>query len=307
MEEQYIDLHTHTTYSDGSCSPEEVIKKAKEYGLEAIAITDHDTVEAYNEEIFELAKSIGIELVTGIEFSTKDENNNKYHIVGLLIDLGNEELNIVIKNLKQGRKNEANEMFNLLEEQGYKVNRERFFKNINTVTKLHIAKEIVDNVENNSLLEKELGNNKSNGSFIEKIMNNLSIKNPKKYLTPLDAINIIHEAKGLALLAHPSFYIAKGENIGGLCEKFLNLGIDGFEAVSVIYDRSDNDKEYQHIKELTNFCIKNSLIITGGSDFHVKEDKKIGKLIDVGFKNHKFKVPYSVLEGLKEYKKNLYN
>ena len=82
-----IDLHIHTDISDGAFSPIEIVNKAKLYSLSAISITDHDSIGAYTSELSKYATKMKIELVPGIEFSTTDHNLNKYHVLGLFIDM----------------------------------------------------------------------------------------------------------------------------------------------------------------------------------------------------------------------------
>lgn len=305
-----IDLHTHTIYSDGFLTPQQLLKRAKNYGLAAIAIADHDTINAYIDKTFEIASKLGIELVPGIEFSTRDQNSNKYHILGLLIDLKNPDLLKLTKRLKEERIEEATKVSGILKKLGWKIDLEKLLNEPGTITKAHISRAVLKNKENfQKLKEFFKGKMPTEGEFTETFL----IKGKPAYLkddkplSPQEAISVIHKAKGLAILAHPSFNIIKGESFSELCEKFVAMGIDGFEAINVQYDKSENDKEVEHIDQFIKFAKDNNLLISGGSDFHHDKQELIGKFIDLGFKNYPRKVPYSILEDLKKEKNKRYS
>jgi len=112
MAADLIDLHTHTNCSDGDYAPAELLRLAKKRGVKTIAITDHDTVDGYDKELFLLAKELEIKLIPGIEFSTIDEESGqKIHALGLGIDSDNKALreelfpkNVLIVSIKRGSK-----------------------------------------------------------------------------------------------------------------------------------------------------------------------------------------------------------
>lgn len=177
-----------------------------------------------------------------------------------------------------------------------------------TIIKAHISRAVLDNKKNVERLVKEFGKIPTEGEFCEAwlIRGKPAFVKGSKDLHPIKAIETIKMAKGLALLAHPSFNIMMGELFDLLCEKFVNWGIDGFEAINVQYDRSNNDVEVQHIDEFIEFATKKGLVISGGSDFHHDDEKLIGKFIDLGFRNYPRKVPYSILENLRRIRKIKY-
>ncbi|MCX7928705.1 MAG: PHP domain-containing protein [Patescibacteria group bacterium] len=301
MLKRFIDLHTHTIYSDGTFTPEQLLNKAKAYGLVAISITDHDTVKAYSPQLFNLADKLEIELVPGVEFSTRDEDSNKYHILGLLIDLNSADLNNLTNLLNEDRIKEASLVCDLLNSYGWEIDREMLFNEPGTITKAHISRAVLGCEKNRTRLIKEFGKVPTEGSFCEAwlIKGKPAYVSGQRHLHPKQAIETIKNAKGLAILAHPSFNIMAGEDFNSLCNKFINWGIDGFEAINVQYDRSNGDVEVQHIDEFTKFAREKGLVISGGSDFHHDDESLMGKFIDLGFRNYSRKVPYSVLEELK--------
>ena len=119
--ENFIDLHTHSTASDGTLSPAELINQAKEIGLRALALTDHDTTDGL-EEAAHAAKEVGIELVPGIEISA--DYNGEMHLLGLLIDPGNPDLQAALSEMKRFRAIRNLEMIRRLQALGYAVTSE---------------------------------------------------------------------------------------------------------------------------------------------------------------------------------------
>ncbi len=302
MEDKYIDLHTHTNYSDGLFTPRQLLERAKAYNLAAISIADHDTTRAYTSETFEIAKNLSIELVPGIEFSTRDDDSNKYHILGLLIDLESKDLYKLTHRLNEERIAETKLVCGLLDGLGWNIDQEKLLDEPGTITKAHISRAVLFNEKNKQKLHKEFNKMPTEGEFCEAIL----IKGKPAYvkgghhLHPSEAIETIKKAGGLSLLAHPSYNLIMGESFESLCNKFVNWGINGFEAINVQYDRSNNDNEVQHIDQFINYSKEHNLVISGGSDFHHDNEELIGKFIDLGFKNYDKKVPYSVLENLKK-------
>lgn len=149
-----IDLHIHTNCSDGELSPKEVIDEAFKNGVTTIAITDHDTLEAYTEELYEYAKSKNINIIKGGEISTKTSNAG-IHVLGYNFDINNKELIQKLYMLRNARHKYLRDVASKLEELGYKINVTELDK-IDAVAKSHIAQDIVSNLENEELLLKIL-------------------------------------------------------------------------------------------------------------------------------------------------------
>lgn len=304
----YIDLHTHTNISDGLLTPKELIKKASEYGLKAIAICDHDTLGAYDEKsIFNYSKELGVELVSAVEFSSVDEEHNKYHILGLLLDVDNQELRSFVDLIQKERISYAHKVSKILKHNGWKIDLSVYIQKGESITKAHVSRSILSQMQNHTKLVELFGKIPSEGEFIE----NFLIKGKDYFVesskvTPSSAIDIIHKAGGLAILAHPSFNVMKGENFEDLCEKFKNMGIDGFEAINIQFDKSNNDVRFDMVDKFVKFANDNNLLITGGSDYHHSNSALIGNFIDLGFMNDQYKVSYDILNKLKQYKKIQY-
>ena len=153
--EKLIDLHIHTVCSDGVLTPKEVIDEALTNKVSTIAICDHDTIEAYNEELFEYAKEKNIKLILGVEISTKTKKCG-IHVLGYNFDLNNKELREKLYNLRNARHIYLRNVAKKLEELGYKVAVDELDK-IDAVTKAHIANDVIGNKENETKLKEVFG------------------------------------------------------------------------------------------------------------------------------------------------------
>src|SRR5579872_1396272 len=139
-----FDLHTHTNFSDGSLSPIDLLEKAHEYGLDTLAITDHDTVAAYSEETTRHAGKLGISLVPGIELSTRDEDGYRFHILGYGIDLDNPSLKTAIDLMRVRRIDHVRVMHEFLKSLGYVADISGLMTSDATPTKAHVADAVVE-------------------------------------------------------------------------------------------------------------------------------------------------------------------
>lgn len=164
-----IDLHIHTTCSDGTFSPKEIIDIAIQNGVDAISITDHDSIKSYTSELFEYAKNREITLIPGVEMSTRYYGIG-IHVLGYNFDINNKELLNCLSLLQNARIDYLLDVSKLLINLGYIVHTNEL-KTLPSVTKAHIANDIVTNKENYDLLMKVFNHIPSKGEFIEAIMN----------------------------------------------------------------------------------------------------------------------------------------
>jgi len=285
MKNKIIDLHTHTNISDGVLTPIQLAERAVKMGIEVISITDHDSVGAYSEELLGFCKLQKIEIIPGIEFSTVDDNGFKYHVVGLFIDLNSSMLADTVERLKLKRLEILNKTIEKIGADNLSVDQSYLEGIKNTVTKAHISRSILKSKSNKEWLIKEFGHVPTEGELIEKFM----LKGQKYYVdsnfefTPKQAIDTIRASGGLSFLAHPSFYVEKGENINKLVEKFIQYGVDGIEVFSLTFDRSNNDKEVNLVEQFYKICEEKDLLMAGGSDFHTSSKDEIGNFVELGF------------------------
>lgn len=264
--EKLIDLHIHTNISDGVLSPKQVIDEAKKNGVSVIAIADHDTIEAYNDELFAYAKSKNITLIKAVEISSKTEKSG-IHVLGYNYDLDNAELRKKLFEIRNARHDYLHKVANVLKSIGYTVNISKLDA-IKSVTKAHIAMDIIDNIQNKPTLLNDFGHIPTKGEFIETIMNEGCIAYVKKTsITPKEAADLIRKANGKVILAHPVAYTYEDN----LTEKdiynlVVEMKADGIEANYIYIDRFNHKKN--DINTWTSFANNHNLISTIGSDFH---------------------------------------
>ena len=243
------DLHTHTHFSDGIYSPKEVLKMAYENGVSCLAITDHDTIEGVK-EAFKIHKKerYNFKLIAGVELSVGGEEC-EVHLLGLNIDLENKVLNDSLTEFSLRRKNRINKIVAVLRNLGYYIEANEVFaftQANQSLGRLHIAQTLV---------------NKGYFPSVQEVFSKLLYKNGPAYVEHKkhnleNAINLIHDANGEAVLAHPCYI--KDEAI---LKKAVSLGLDGIE---VYYPEHTVNK----VKKYLCFARDNNLKVSGGSDFH---------------------------------------
>ena len=282
MVTKIIDLHIHTTRSDGALEPNEIIDQAVKNGVDTIAIADHDSTMAYTDELFAYAKEQGVNIIPAVEMSTRFKGVG-VHVLGYNFNLNDENLLNTLSKLRNARQDYLVNVSSKLEELGYKVNVEKL-KEAPSVTKAHISLDIVSNEENKELLMKNYGYIPSKGEFIETVMNEGCPAFVEKFsITPIKAAEIIHGAGGKVVLAHPVAY--KHED-GIDSDWVLNLAkemkADGIEANYIYVNRAEEIVD--ETKFWNNFATENGYFTTVGSDFHSSD----GLRPEVGLVNVNF-------------------
>ena len=235
-----IDLHIHTSISDGVLTPKEVIDEAVKNGVSVISIADHDTIDAYTDELFEYAKSKNIKLIPAVEISTKTKKSG-IHVLGYNFDLEDAKFKEKLKQIRNARHDYLHKVAKKLIELGYCVNLTELDK-IGAVTKAHIAIDVTTNLANKDKLLKEFGHIPTKGEFIESIMNeNCPAYVEKVTVSPREAGEMIRAEKGKVVLAHPVAYVHE-DNLAeeDILEIIKELQPDGLEAYYLYVDRYDN-------------------------------------------------------------------
>lgn len=245
-----IDLHIHTTASDGRLTPREVLTEAKRVGLTCIAITDHDTLDG----IKELAQAgldfdAAVRIIRGIEFSAYMPHN-EVHILGLNIDLENEVLNQRLTTVRQSRWQRLDIMLRRLQNAGYdRVKKEavlRLAGQSRSIGRAHIAAALTEAGYFASVTE----------AFEQLLHKGGKIYEPHCKLEVGEIISLIHGAGGKAVLAHPG--LVRDDKI---VQQVLAAGMDGIE---VYHPRHGADE----VKKYEQMAKDNGLLVSGGSDFH---------------------------------------
>lgn len=250
------DFHLHTTASDGSKSPAEIISWAKAAGIDAAAITDHDSVSGIDEAVRE-GERLGVKVVPGIELSTY--SNIEIHVLGYNIDYLNpafcEELEI-IKSYRRERNKLIGEKL-----KGLRINLDMDFT-ADGVGRMNIARQMVSEKyarDVNDAFERYLGSNRPAYCAARR-------------LTPLEAVKLIRRFGGLSSLAHPKKYYSDGR-LEILLSGLKKFGLDGLE---VFYPgHTDADKA-----ALSALAAKYRLVCTGGSDYHGDEERELAYFPD---------------------------
>lgn len=242
------DLHVHTSASDGFYSPEEVVEKAGETGLAGIAITDHDTVEGLQA----LLKSketgnIKTYVIPGIEINT-EWDDEEIHILGYFIDYENTGLINRLAEIKSSRFKRAGKMISKLKDIGIGIELSQVQRIAagSVIGRPHIARAMIEKGYVFSIKE----------AFERYISKGKPAYVPRYKFFPQEAIDLIKQAGGIAVLAHPGL-IKKNDKLNTV----INMGIEGIE---VFYPEHSREQ----IVKYTELCIKNNLLLTGGSDFH---------------------------------------
>ena len=272
-----IDLHVHTTASDSTASPAEAVRLAKEAGLSAIAITDHDTVSGYAEAA-EAGKKYGVEVVPGIEISTK--YGRAVHILGYYIDPDSDKLAPVLEWVVHDRDERNRKMAELMAADGLPVSYEEMHRRFGAVIgRPHFAEVLV-----------ELGLAKDiRDAFDRYVEKGQKYYLPRNFLSIERSVEIIREAGGIPVLAHPFQYKLDDAGLRELIEHCMESGLKGIECRYSGYSTEQS-------KYLSRLAEEYGLIKTGGSDFHGENKKHIS----IGTGTGALEVPYQYLEKLRE-------
>jgi len=270
------DLHVHTNISDSTFSPEKVVELARLKGLDAIAITDHDTCAAI-EPAIRLAKVTGVEIIPGVELTAELEDD-EIHILGYFIDWQNEAFTKKLKELCRVREERAKEILRKLNEQGIDLKYEDLLEVAGPCTgsigRLHIA----------NLLYKK-GKVACTKEAFTKYIGNDSPAYVKKFkLSPREASDMIKAVGGVSILAHPKTISTEARPLEDTVKMLVDEGVQGIE----VYHSDHSKSESSGFKELAE---EYGLLITGGSDCHGlgKKEVMLGKV----------KVPYELVEKLR--------
>ena len=239
-----IELHTHTTYSDGILSPQQLVERAIQNGVKALAITDHDTLNGWNEAIA-AAQPYDLEIVPGVELSTV-HNGRSLHILGYYPQ--RELIEAPLAERLAGRKRRAKQMVANLTEMGYPVKLQRLEGNM-ALGRPHIASAMVRAGYVNSsqeAFERFLGEDCPAYVHYEKF----SIQ---------EGIGLIRDCGGIPVWAHP--YLFRGGKVEDVLPELLEAGLMGLE---VFHPHHGNNK----VNRLKELCREHNLLMTGGTDYH---------------------------------------
>jgi len=243
-----IDLHLHSTASDGRFSPQELVSMAASSGLEAIAITDHDSVEGVAPALLAAQEFPSLKVIPGVEVST-DVPHGEVHILGYFIDYGDPELISTLEGLRSSRRLRAQRMIAKLANLGIHIEWERVqeIAGDGSIGRPHIAQAILERGYVSSPKE----------AFVKYISREGPAYVERKKMTPEQAVELVVKTGGLPVLAHP----ADIDRLEELIPRLQKVGLVGIEAYY-------NGYQSKLVKYLASLARKYGLIASGGSDYH---------------------------------------
>lgn len=285
-----VDLHVHSTKSDGTLTPTELVNYAIEKGLSAFALTDHDTTEGIDEAFEAAAKhnkaiahgekdGIPLEIIPGIEFSTEYLGKD-IHILGLYIDYNSSAFKEKIQAFVDSRILRNQKMCASLASDGIDITYEKLLAENRgaVITRSHYAKYLLNHGYTTSMKE----------AFERYIGDHCKHFIPREKITPMQAVELIREVGGLSFLAHPTLYHMSDRVLEGLITELKEAGLSGIEAVYSTYTQGEE-------AQMRKFASKYDLLISGGSDFHGTIKPKLDLAVGYG----KLFIPESILTDIK--------
>lgn len=279
-----VDLHVHSTCSDGTFTPEELVDYAIKKGLTAFALTDHDTVSGLDRAInyaYSLRHTpVQIpEVVPGIELSTEYQGKD-IHMVGLFIDYHQPDFARYLEDFIHSRENRNKKMCALLREHGIDITYEALLAEFPgaVITRAHFARFLLSHGYIQSLKE----------AFDRYVGDRCPCFVPREKVTPAQAVELILGAGGVPVLAHPILYHMSDDRLEALVAELKSIGLVGIEAIYSTYNTAEE-------RQIRGLASKYGLKISGGSDFHGASKPKI----DLGTGWGKLYVPDEVLEKLR--------
>ncbi len=274
-----IDLHTHSTASDGTFSPKELVLLAKKEGLKALALTDHDTIDGLR-EAYETAREVKLDFLCGVEISIKFDGPGHFHLLGYFLSPDIKGIEETLSLLKKARNRRNELMIEKLRSLGVEITLEE----LSAIAKGEIGRPHFAKL----LVEKGVVRNFEE-AFERFLKKGAPAYVPKALLNPEEGIRHILKSGGIPVLAHPITLKLNGKALSSYLESLKEMGIKGIE---VYYS--------EHNKAFTEFLLHEAerlgLLITGGSDFHGanKPDIKLGR----GFGN--LNIPYECYVKLRD-------
>lgn len=241
-----VDLHVHSTASDGLTAPRDLVSLALDLGLRVISLTDHDSVEGLPAAI-ETASGTALTVIPGVELSVMSDEGADIHILGYLIDYREPALLMALQRLRAARLERARAMVDALADAGHALDLARVLEHAGAgaVGRVHVARALVDAGSVDSIER----------AFAELIGRDGPFYVRKAFFSASDALDLIHHAGGVAVLAHPG---VSGE---GPLMGLIDLGLDGIEAFHAEHTASQR----AHFASLAR---RFGLVATGGSDYH---------------------------------------
>ncbi len=275
-----VDLHLHSNYSDGSYPPEEVIRRVADAGLKAASICDHDMVDG-TDEALQAGEKYGVEILVGVELSVVWEECQDIHLLGYCFDHHHAGLQAALQEFRDFRRNRNAMIVERVNQRLLAEGREPLSiarvqaRAAGAIGRPHIAMELV-----------EQGYVDDSDEAFQRYLVPCNVE--KRFFPIAEAIDLVHLAGGVAVLAHPPFISPDKKVIAEMLDAFVALGLDGVEAYNSGGSNADIEWAITEARQ-------RGLIVTGGSDFH--GDSKGDIFIGSGRGN--LAIPYSCVEEIR--------
>jgi predicted metal-dependent phosphoesterase TrpH len=276
-----IDLHTHSVCSDGADAPAEVVRRAKEAGLSAIALSDHDCMDGVPEAIAE-GEKLGVEVIPAIELSANYDT--ELHILGYYIDTENARLKEALAYAIQVRDERQEETCRKLREQGFDITMEEARAEANgnpILCRAHFAQIMVRKGYAESVKD----------AFKRYLSVGCYAYSNRQALTPAEAVSLIREAGGVPAVAHLHLIKQSDDAVENLLKSLIPHGLAGIEGYYTDYT-PDMEVRYRAMAD------RLGLILTGGTDYHGKNKPHIS----IGRGLGELEIPYSLLDGIRAHR-----
>ena len=274
--EKWIDLHTHSTASDGSDTPSELLEKMRSAGLAAGALTDHDTVSGL-EEFLRASEGTGFLAVPGVELSTR-LRGKEIHIVGLFIDPASEALKSFLRDRREERIRRNTEMIRKLRENGFEITEEEVFAEADgeSVGRPHMARVLLSKGYFSDMRE----------AFSRCLGRNAPCYVPRESVPPEEAVRIIRASGGLSVWAHPILAASSRSAMRRVLRELVPAGLAGLETRYSLYKESDREAA-------KSMAVEFGLLESGGSDYHGRNQPgiELGRALEI---------PYGDLEKMRK-------
>ncbi|MBI5105002.1 MAG: PHP domain-containing protein [Solirubrobacterales bacterium] len=255
-----FDLQSHSTYSDGSLPPAEVVRRATEAGVELLALSDHDTVDGVGEALTAAAEH-GIRLVTAVELSSVDEDREDLHVLGYGVDHTDRTFLDTLQAYREDRAHRATRMADALEECGFALDRDAL--DARAAAGLPIGR---PHLAQNAFAHNRARAAKEGLADFGRLLEAYLIPGAPAYRrrttpTVAEAIDTIHKAGGVAVWAHPFWDVDQPDEVLDAIDRFKKDGLDGVEAFYIAFTKDQTDL-------LATACEQRGLLTTGSADFH---------------------------------------
>lgn len=274
----FIDLHVHTTASDGTLSPKEVVEYGIQKELSVMAITDHDTIAGI-EEAVKTAKGTNLSIVPGVELACIYKGI-EIHMLGFFLDWKNDKFARHLSDMREKREKRNEKMIEKMQKGGIAISMDKliFEEKDTVITRGHFAR----------FLEAEGYVKSKQEAFDRYIGIGCPYYLPREYIDPVDAISWIHEAGGLAFLAHPYLYGFTEGEVKKMLSFLKATGLDGLEAYHSSTSQGQVTMLRQYAKEM-------KLMVSGGSDFHGSNKPDV----DLGCGKGNLRITHYIYEKIK--------